>query len=426
MSELDSVFTYEATPFKFGEGVTEEVGADLRRLGVNRALVVTDPHLASLGLPGRVAGYLEDSGVRAEVFPRVRVEPTDESWQEATEFARDRQVDGFVAVGGGSAIDTAKAANLYSSHPAEFLDYVNKPIGKGLPVPGMLRPLVGIPTTAGTASECTTVAVVGLKALQVKAGISHRMLRPSLALLDPLNTLTGPPMVTASCGIDVLCHAIESYTARPYDERERPAHPADRPPFVGSNPVSDLWSAKSIELTSEFLVRAVRDGDDREARAGMMLACTYAGMGFGNAGVHLPHAMGYPIAGLVKAYMPPDYPDTHPLVPHGMSVVLGAPAAFRFTAPSAPERYLDAARLMGTDVSEAGPGDAGEVIAGAISRLMREVGIPNGLSAIGYTASQIPDLVGGTLKQQRLLAQCRGPVTEEDLVGIFQNAMECW
>jgi hydroxyacid-oxoacid transhydrogenase len=426
MPEFDNVFTYESVPFKFGAGVTSEVGADLERLDVKKCLVITDPHLVGIGLVAKVTDSIERAGIQYTLFDQVHSEPTDESWQKAIDAAQSDAFDGFVSVGGGSSIDTAKAANLYSSHPADLFYYINEPVGKGLPIPGRLKPHIVVPTTAGTASECTSVAVTGIKSMRLKTGISHRYLRPDYAILDPLNTLSCPPMVTASCGIDVLCHAAESYTAIAYDQRPKPESPNARPPFVGSNPVSDMWSGKSIELVTRFLPRAVENGDDVEARSMMMLACTYAGMGFGNAGVHIPHAMGYPIGGLVEEYIPPDYPFPHPMVPHGMSVIVGAPAAFRFTAHACPERHLQAASFMGENIEDANPDEAGEILAGSFIKLMRASGIPNGIGALGYGEEQIESLVEGTLKQQRLLAQSPCGAEKEDLFSIFKDSVRYW
>ena len=208
-----------------------------------------------------------------------------------------------------------------------------------------------MPTTAGTGSETTAVAVTHVVAQHAKAGVSHRLLRPALGVVDPLNTLTVPPEVTAAAGADILTHAIESYTTRPYDARPK-HHPPDRPAYIGANPASDVWCEKAIEYVGRYLRRAVLNGMDLEARTHLALAANYAGIGFGNAGVHLPHAVAYPIAGLVRDYRPAGYPGGHPLVPHGMSVILTAPAAFRFTYPTAPERHLRAAELLGVPVRD--------------------------------------------------------------------------
>ena len=196
---------------------------------------------------------------------------------------------------------------MYSTHEADFFDFVNVPIGKGLPVPGPLKPLIAIPTTAGTGSETTGVAIFDYVQKRAKTGIAHRYLKPTLGIVDADNTRTLPPAVAAASGLDVLSHALESYTAIPYTSRPRPARPLERPAYQGCNPVSDLWALRALELVNEFLVRAVADPSDEEARANMLLASAIAGMGFGNAGVHLPHGMSYPVAGMVKDYRPPGY-----------------------------------------------------------------------------------------------------------------------
>ena len=267
----------------------------------------------------------------------MRVEPSDESFLDAIAFAKERAFDAFVAVGGGSVIDTAKAVNLYTTYPpADFLDYVNPPIGKGLPVPGRLKPLFAIPTTAGTGSETTGVTIFDYKKLKAKTGIANRWLKPTLGYLDPDNTRTMPPQVAASTGLDILSHAIESFTAMPFTDRPLPDRPAMRPAYQGSNPISDIWSMQALRMVNQFLVRAFDDTSDDEARASMLLAASYAGVGFGNAGVHLPHGMSYPVSGNVRSYRAPGYVTDHAIVPHGMSVILNAPAVFRFTAIAEP------------------------------------------------------------------------------------------
>jgi alcohol dehydrogenase class IV len=422
----ETVFVMEMSPIKFGLGATDEIGHDARRLGVRRVLVVTDPHMAELGLAARVVGLLDEQGIKAEVYDGVEVEPTDRSIEEAADHARAREFDGLVAVGGGSTIDTAKAVNLLACHPAPLLDYVNKPVGKGVPVPGPLKPLIAVPTTAGTGSETTAVAVAHIVDQHVKAGVSHRLLRPALGVVDPLNTLTAPPEVTAAAGSDILTHALESYTTRPYDARPK-HHPPDRPAYIGANPASDVWCEKAIEYVGRYLRRAVLNGLDLEARVHLALAANYAGIGFGNAGVHVPHAVAYPIAGLVRDFVPPGYRARHALVPHGMSVILPAPAVFRFTYPAAPERHLRAAELLGAPVGGlASEADRREALPRALLALMRDVGMPNGLRALGYTERDVPALVEGTLKQPRLLSGAPRAVGAAELAAILRDAMTCW
>jgi hydroxyacid-oxoacid transhydrogenase len=422
----DTVFTMRSTPYKFGAGVTDEIGEDLVSLGLKRVLVVTDNGVAATRLPERVLGLIRARGIEAGLFQEVSVEPTDSSVKMAIEFAQSFRPEGYVAIGGGSVMDTAKIMNLYVTYPAPFLAYINAPIGEGHAVPGPLMPMVCVPTTAGTSSENTAVAIVDITELRVKTGISHHRLRATLGILDPLNSLSVPRMVTACSGADVLTHAIESYTALAYDERDKPATPAERPPYQGANPISDIWCEKAIKLVAEFLSSAVKDGQDHEARTQMMLATLYAGMGFGNAGVHIPHALGYPIAGNVRGFHPQDYPQKKPLVPHGMSTSLGAPASFQFTANAKPERHKQVAEWMGVKTRGSSADSAGQALREAFIGFMQGIGMPNGLQAVGYTSNDIPALTEGTLKQKRLLGLSPEPVTQKAVEKILELSLVVW
>ncbi|MEW6261724.1 MAG: hydroxyacid-oxoacid transhydrogenase [Thermodesulfobacteriota bacterium] len=425
--EREYAFEMATSSIRYGPGVTREVGLDLAETGARRVMVLTDPRLASAGPAQTVLESLEQNGIRFRLFDQVRIEPTDASLQEAIAVARSEPFEAFVAVGGGSTLDTAKAANLYSTYPpGDFLDYVNAPIGQGLPVPGPLKPLYAIPTTAGTGSETTGVAIFDLAALHAKTGIAHRRLKPTLGLIDPENTRTMPRLVAASTGLDVLTHAIESYTALPFHQRPRPGRPILRPAYQGANPISDVWSWQAARLVDQYLIRAVENPEDDEARGRMLLAASYAGVGFGNAGVTLPHGMSYPVSGLVKAFQPAGYPEDRPLIPHGLAVVLNAPAAFRFTAPADPPRHLEAAAALGAQVEGARLEDAGDILAERIIYFMRRLGVPNGLSAVGYTEADIPGLVQGALPQHRVLKLSPRPVNAEDLASIFRAALRYW
>jgi hydroxyacid-oxoacid transhydrogenase len=419
-------FTMDTSAIKFGPGATREVGADMARLGGRRVMVVTDPRLATGETVATVLDALRREGADAVLYDRVRVEPTDATFMDAAVFATDGKFDGYVAVGGGSVMDTAKAANLYATYPAPFLTYVNPPIGEGKPVPGPLKPLIAVPTTAGTGSETTGVAIFDYEAMHAKTGIAHRSLRPALGIVDPDNTRTMPPMVAACSALDVLSHAVESFTALPYSERPAPDHPGLRPAYQGANPISDIWASKAMDVMARNIARAVDDPSDDEARGEMLLAAAYAGIGFGNAGVHLPHGMSYPVSGMVRDYVPAGYPDDHPIVPHGMSVILNAPAVFRWTAQANPERHLHAARLLGAETGGAGVEDAGEILAGQIERIMRPVGMPNGLSGVGLSADDVDALVAGTLPQHRVTKLSPRPAAAEDLRQLFLSAMRYW
>ena len=377
----ETVFTLEATPIKFGPGASADAGWELQRLGASRVMVVSDPGVIRAGITERVVEAIEAAGIEAVVFDRVRVEPTAESLQEAADFAVDGNFDGFVGVGGGSSLDTAKVADLVATHPAAIMDYVNPPVGEGRKPPGPLQPLLAIPTTAGTGSEATTVAILDIPDQKTKSGISHRYLRPHQGIVDPELTRGLGAEVTSSCGLDVVCHAVESFVSKPYDQRERPESPDDRPPYQGANPVSDVWSAKALEYGGRYLRRAVADADDLEARGAMMLAASLAGIGFGSAGVHIPHACAYPIASLKHEFQPPGYPDDHPFVPHGWSVIVTAPAAFRFTYEADPDKHRRAAELIaGRELPDADENTLPEIL----TELMRDVGAPSGVRELGY------------------------------------------
>jgi hydroxyacid-oxoacid transhydrogenase len=424
--EGDRVHSVSAATLVFGPGARHELGDHAADLGLRRVLVLTDAGLAEGEPVAAVLASLRLAGVEAGLYAEVAIEPTDGSFRAAAEAARAFEPDGFVAVGGGSVMDTAKAANLYGTWPADFLAYVNAPIGQGLTPPGPLRPLICLPTTAGTGSETTGVAIFDFEALHAKTGIANRRLRPTLGIVDPEATWTMPRMVTASSGFDVLCHALESYTALPSVRRPRPARPRERPAYQGANPFSDAWAERALAMVAEALPRVLADPADPEARSSMCLAATYAGIGFGNAGVHLAHGMSYAVSGGVRDYRAPGYPDGRPLVPHGMSVVLTAPAVFRFTAPADPARHLRAATLLGADTRGAGPNDAGDVLAGAIIALMRVAGMPNGLGGVGYTEADAPALAEATLPQERVTRLSPRPAGRAELETLFREAMRAW
>ena len=424
--KTDTAFQMSASNIRFGSGTTSEVGLDLKAMEVKRTLVVIDPKLRDLPTGERVFESLKKNNVNFDVFDAVSVEPTDASFREAARVATEGEFDSYVAVGGGSTIDTTKAANLFATYPADFFHYVNAPIGAGQPVPGPLKPLIAIPTTAGTGSETTGVAIFDYVEKKSKTGIAHRYLKPTLGIVDSDNTKTMPSAVAAATGLDVLSHALESYTAMPYTDRPMPESPLHRPAYQGSNPISDLWAIHALQLTAAFLPRAVADTSDEEARAMMMLAAAIAGIGFGNAGVHLPHGMSYPVAGMVREFMPAGYDVDHAIVPHGMSVILNTPAVVRFTSPACPERHLRAAQALGSENCDADLADAGNVLADRVTDFMKLLDMPNGLQAVGYSSDDIPALVGGTLPQHRVTKLSPRPAAEAELTALFSDALKIW
>jgi alcohol dehydrogenase class IV len=320
-------------------------------------------------------------------------------------------------------MDTAKVADLVATHPAPIMDYVNPPIGGGRKPSSPLKPLVMVPTTSGTGSEATSVAVLDIPDQHVKSGISHRYLRPHQGIVDPDLTSSLPRAVTASTGLDVVCHAAESFISRPYDTRDRPESPDDRPPYQGSNPIADLWSAKALELGGRYLRRAVEDPDDLEARGFMMLGASLAGVGFGSAGVHIPHACSYPIASMKHEYKPAGYDVEEPLTPHGFSVIVTAPAAFRFTYEGDRDKHHKVAELLtGTPVTDGDESTLPDVLVS----LMQDVGAPRGVSELGYGEDDVDAIVDGACKQQRLLVVAPTEVGPNELAGIVRDSMDNW
>jgi alcohol dehydrogenase class IV len=420
----ETVFTYAAPALKFGTGASAEIGHDLLGHGARRVLLVTDPGVAATGAPARIAEQVTARGLEVTTYDGVHVEPTDESMAHAIAFARDAgPFDAILAVGGGSAIDTAKAVNLLTTNPGELMDYINAPVGKAQAPVNRLLPLVAVPTTTGTGSESTTICVLDVLSLHVKTGISHPALRPTMAVVDPALTMGQPTMVTAAAGMDILCHALESWTAKWFADFDAKT-PEQRVPYCGANPIADLWSEKAMSLLATSFRAAVADGSDVVAREQMALAATFAGLGFGNAGVHIPHANAYPVAGRVRAYRPEGYPQDEAMVPHGMAVTLTAPEAFRFTYSASPQRHLAAARLLDPTLGSSATGP--DVLPDVLATLMRDIGIPNGLAEVGYGEADVDDLVDGALKQQRLLATAPREVHAEDLAAIFRSSMQHW
>ncbi len=428
---------------------------DFKNMGAKKVCVVTDVNVARLDAMKQVIEGLEREGISYTVYDQTRVEPKDSSYVtpsshlfpfkncpwtnlfslgilDAIAFAKPYAPDAFLAVGGGSVIDTAKLMNLYTVFPhADFLDFVNAPLGKGLPITKPLLPLIAVPTTAGTGSETTGTAIFDLVAKKAKTGIAHRVLKPTLGICDPLNTRTMPSAVHASSGLDVLCHSLESWTAIPYHERvPRPSNPINRPAYQGANPISDIFSLQALRSTVKYLPRAVKDPDDHEAQSQMLLAATLAGVGFGNAGVHLCHGMSYPISGQNPGYKHAGYVTDQPIIPHGVSVAVTAPAVFKFTGASNPERHLAAAEIFGADISNVKRESAGEVLSEALAKFLVGLGDqPRGLRALGFGPEHVDGLVEGTLPQRRVLMLAPALSEEvgeerEQLRGLFEEAMD--
>jgi len=411
----ESVFAWQSTPVRFGLGATEEVGHELARLGASRVLVVTDAGLRATGLPDHVCELVRASSIEAQLWDGVDVEPTDVSIRRARSELADQSFDAFIGVGGGSSLDTCKLINLLSCG-GELEDFMAAPHGAAMPISAPLRPMIGVPTTAGTGSECSAVAIVNLTDRHVKGAVSDLQLRPTVAVVDPLNTVSAPSWVTASAGYDALVQTLESYTSTPYNRRERSPNGAVRPLYAGSTPISDVWNEKALSLLGRYLERAIRDPDDIDARTGMALGALFSRMG--TAGAHIPHSAAYAVAGLVESYRPAQFGPGPALVPHGMSVVVTAPAALDYTYESSPERHERAVHLVSD--GEFGDAPPDHALGMWLRDLLAATGGPSGLDDFGFTPADIPQLVARTLTQARLLAGAPRAVDAETLTRIFK------
>jgi len=368
-------FTIAMPKVTFGPGALAELGPRLRMRNFKRVALYTDAGLAGSEHLERSRTSLRDAGIAFEEFSNVQIEPTDLSCLEAARFYSDSHAECAVAVGGGSVIDTTKAAVIYATHPAEFNHYLPAPIGAGMPIPAPLPPIFACPTTGGTGSEATAVSVVRIESLDTKFILQSPWMMPVEAIVDPLCATTLPARVVASGGFDLLSHALECYTARAYTKWDAVHDPALRPTVQGANPWSDIHAREALRLIDRYLVRAATDASDVEARGNMLWGATLAGMAFGNAGTHLPHAFSYGISHLAQSWHSEDYPDANgPFVPHGVAVATNAPSVYRYIAPAAPERHLEGATCLGADTRDAGADDAGELFRHSQTLLSDSVG----------------------------------------------------
>ncbi|MCC6195855.1 MAG: iron-containing alcohol dehydrogenase [Burkholderiales bacterium] len=422
----DRGFTLGMPTFTFGPGVLAEAGDWARELGLKRIGLFTDRKLAGGEHVAKVKGSLATAGVDVAVFDEVRIEPDDSSLKAATRFAAEGRFDGYVSVGGGSVMDTCKAANLYASHPAEFMTYVNAPIGEGQRAPGPVKPHIACPTTSGTGSETTGISIFTLSSINAKTGIISRRLIPTVALIDPDVTRSLPANVVAATGFDCMSHALEALTARAWPRRLNPAKGVARPVSQGANPFSDMLGIEALKLVGQYHVRAVRDATDAEARSEMMYAAMLAGISFNASGCHLPHGLSYAVSGLTKNWRVPGYPEDKSLVPHGMAVVLNNPSVWRHTAPSSPRRHLHGAECLGADTRGARPEDAGEVLAKRVIEMMRATDMPSGLAALGFGEAHIDALATGAEPQYRVIKNAPVDVGRGELESLFRAALKYW
>ena len=359
-------------------------------------------------------------------FSDIRVEPDDDTVERGAIFLKGATFDGVVSVGGGSVIDAAKAAMVLSKHGGRAIDYFAPPVGNGKAIPGPLLPHIACPTTSGTGSECTSISVLRINALNTKFVIASPFMLPTIAIVDPQCCDSLPANVVASTGFDLCCHALECFTAKAYTQHAKIDSPTARQFIQGANPFSDMAAREAMSIVGNYLERGVNDASDTEARDQLMWGATLAGIAFGNSGTHLPHAMSYGITHLMHDITTDGYAIASPFVPHGISVVVNAPAIFRYTAEATPERHMEGARCLLADDKGATPDDAGEVLANRLVSLMRGTNMPNGLTGVGFTEEHISALAESSVRQGRAIANAPRESNQVDLENMYRAALSYW
>ncbi len=429
-------YEMRASAFKYGHGAVDELGYDAQLLQMRKVVVFTDRFVRQLDFFKRALVALErrlgpDSIV---VFDECAVEPTDQSCEAAASFLRDAVArgacNGVVSVGGGSVMDTLKIANLLAVQGGSLLQWTNKPIGEGRSVPlgASLLPHLAVPTTCGTGAEQTGLAIYDLTSIGAKTGVGNAAIKPDRAVIDPTAVFTLPPAVVAASGFDTLSHSIESYTARPFHQRALPLDRV-RPAAQGATPYTDIGCLAALELVGLHLQDAVRG--DRVALEKMVFAATLAGTAINGAGCTAPHALSYSISSLNKkvGWKPAaGWPTSGAIVPHGFAVSLTAPACFKLTAPTNPQRHLKAAMLLDPtnkfNTRDATPDQAGEALRLVTVDMMQRNNMPSGLLQIGYSEKDIPNLVKGALPQRRLLDNAPLPLFADELTELYKSSLK--
>lgn len=370
----------------FGPGVISEIGGEIRRLGGEKVLVVTDPGVVKAGIAGKLAGLIAGAGMKVEVYDRVEAEPRIESAEECLAAARRLGSDVVVGIGGGSSLDVAKvAAGMYYSE-----GWVRDFLGVDL-IPGEGIPMVAIPTTAGTGSEATGIAILTDEKAELKLGVVSPRLFPRLAVVDPDLTLSLPPAITAYTGVDALIHAVEAYHS------------------VNANAISDALALKAVSLIAQSLRRCYADGSDISARSRMAEGSLLAGMAFSSAGVGAVHAFSYPLGARYH-------------LAHGLSNALMFSPVFRFNMTAAPERTRQIGGALGLSLDGTGDAEAGRATAEALERLLSDLGIPGTLKEMGVEKKDLPKMAAAVLEIKRLLNNNPRPVTYDDALAIYRQA----
>jgi len=383
---MRNVFTFRAAPeITFGLGSVQQLGQKLKNYGVQKILLVVDQGFAQKGPLAKVTESLEKEGIKFAVFDRVEPEPRVETADECGSLAKKEKFDFIIGVGGGSAMDTAKAAAILATNEGRAKDYqgLNK-----VPRPGLPKGM--IPTTAGTGSEVTFTAVFINEAEKKKAGINSPYLFPEIAILDPELTLSLPPAVTAYTGMDALAHAIESFTS------------------LQANFLSEMFSLEAVRKIMKNLRLAVENGQDLNARSEMLMGSLLAGIGLANAGVTAVHSLSYPLGGSFR-------------VPHGVGNGLLLPAVMEYNASSCPERFARLAEAMHIEIKSLSVAEAALRSVEAVKKLAQDIEVPLRLSDLGVPKSALPWMAEEALKVVRPLENNPRPISKEDALRIYES-----
>lgn len=382
-------FTFQSpSNILFEPGASRKIADIVGQCGGRRVMLVTDKGVRAVGLTRDAEAGMAAAGLSVTVFEDVVADPPSHVIESAAALCRDQKIDLVVSIGGGSALDTAKLV----AYLAKSTDRLDDIYGVGL-AKGQRLPLILVPTTAGTGSEVTPIAIVTTPTMEKKGVVSPRLL-PDWALLDPELTLGLPQHVTAATGIDAMVHAIEAYTSK-----------------IKKNPISDQLAVKALALLSANVRRVCEDGSDLEARSQMLLGSMLAGMAFANAPVAAVHALAYPIGAIFH-------------VPHGLSNALVLSHVLEFNLPAAEELYAELAGVIIPELSAASSRDRARMFIDEIAAIGRDCKVPSSLSAVGIGQDDLKKLAEDAMKQTRLLVNNPREVTFDDAYAIYSAAYD--
>ncbi|WP_121743076.1 hydroxyacid-oxoacid transhydrogenase [Natronorubrum halophilum] len=422
----ETVWHLQMPQIRFGRDAVEELCFQLADLGVSadggaHGLVVTDENLVDIGHVDRVTDHLEDAGYDVTVWDGAEREPSIENVDTCLEFVRENEgeagYDFYVGFGGGSCIDVAKTTRAVIANGGQVLDYIAEPTGEGEALTDSGPPLVLMPTTAGTGAEISPVAILSVEEKEIKEGISSNHVRADAAVLDPTFTTTLPAEMSAKTAMDALGHAIEGYTTHPFDGLLRASDPESRPVYAGRTELTEMFSEKAIDLLSSNVRTAVHNGDDLEARSGMLKGALFGAIAGLTAGASLCHAMAYPVGNRYHTY-------------HGETIATLTPATtLGYNVASDPERFVAVAEMLGAETDGMGTREAADQARREYVRLQQDLNvIPSGLNELaGITEEDVDWLATQTVETQQRLLRCNPrPVTEADAADIFRDALYNW